>query len=189
MKSIGCSQTRTSLAESDRVTDLVKGSQRLPGALGVTPGRQGVRVDFPESEFFVHTTDDPGSAQCRVTFTAVVRAAPPSLSTWWCDWTRTCPKTRAAEMALEEIVAARSRFRRLIDEASDIELSAQLCDPRGRTSTARSDAAPVRGVHPVVPPLTADRCTSSEPRRAARPADGIRARRPPLSESNTERKS
>jgi hypothetical protein len=103
MKSIGCSQS-------------------------VTVGRQGVRVDFPESEFFIHTTDDPASAQCRVTFTAVVRAAPPSLSTWWCDWTRTCPKTRAAEMALEEIVAARSRFRRLI-----------------------SDAAPVRGVPPNGP--------------------------------------
>ena len=85
MKSIGCSQTRTSLAESDGVTDLVKGSQRLPGALGVTLGRQGVRVDFPESEFFIHTKDDPASAQCRVTFTAVLRAAPPSLSTWWCD--------------------------------------------------------------------------------------------------------
>jgi hypothetical protein len=153
MKSIGCSQTRTSLAESDRVTDLVKGSQRLPGALGVTLGRQGVRVDFPESEFFIHTKDDPASAQCRVTFTAVVRAAPPSLSTWWCDWTRTCPKTRAAEMALEEIVAARSRFRRLVDEASDIELSARLCDPRGRTSTASSDAAPVRGVPPSGPPV------------------------------------
>ena len=128
MKSIGCSQS-------------------------VTVGRQGVRVDFPESEFFIHATDDPASAQCRVTFTAVVRAAPPSLSTWWCDWTRTCPKTRAAEMALEEIVAARSRFRRLIDEASDIELSAQLCDPRGRTSTASSDAAPVRGVPPSGPPV------------------------------------
>src|SRR5271156_3095151 len=153
MKSIGCSQTRTSLAESDRVTDLVKGSQRLPGALGLTLGRQGVRVDFPESEFLIHTKDDPASAQCRVTFTAVVRAAPPSLSTWWCDWTRTCPKTRAAEMALEEIVAARSRFRRLIDEASDIELSAYLCDPRGRTSTASSDAAPVRGVPPSGPPV------------------------------------
>ena len=88
MKSIGCSQTRTSLAESDRVTDLVKGSRRLPGAL-----------------------------------------------------------------ALEEIVAARSRFRRLIDEASDIELSARLCDPRGRTSTASSDAAPVRGVPPSGPPV------------------------------------
>jgi hypothetical protein len=94
----------------------------------VTVGRQGVRVDFPESEFFIHATDDPASTQCRVTFTAVVRAAPPSLSTWWCDWTRTCPKTRAAEMALEEIVAARSRFRRLI-----------------------SDAAPVRGVPPSGP--------------------------------------
>ena len=105
MKSIGCSQS-------------------------VTVGRQGVRVDFPESEFFIHATDDPASAQCRVTFTAVVRAAPPSLSTWWCDWTRTCPKTRAAEMALEEIVAARSRFRRLI-----------------------SDAAPVRGVPPSGPPV------------------------------------
>ena len=128
MKSIGCSQS-------------------------VTVGRQGVRVDFPESEFFIHTKDDPASAQCRVTFTAVVRAAPPSLSTWWCDWTRTCPKTRAAEMALEEIVAARSRFRRLIDEASDIELSAQLCDPRGSTSTASSDAAPVRGVPPSGPPV------------------------------------
>jgi hypothetical protein len=128
MKSIGCSQS-------------------------VTVGRQGVRVDFPESEFFIHATDDPASAQCRVTFTAVVRAAPPSLSTWWCDWTRTCPKTRAAEMALEEIVATRSRFRRLIDEASDIELSAQLCDPRGRTSTASSDAAPVRGVPPSGPPV------------------------------------
>ena len=128
MKSIGCSQS-------------------------VTVGRQGVRVDFPESEFFIHATDDPASAQCRVTFTAVVRAAPPSLSTWWCDWTRTCPKTRAAEMALEEIVAARSRFRRLIDEASDIELSAQRCDPRGRTSAASSDAAPVRGVPPSGPPV------------------------------------
>src|SRR5271169_4334227 len=136
MKPMGCSQTRTPSAGSDHVTDLVKGAQWLPGVLGVTLGRQGVRVDFPESEFFIHTKDDPASAQCRVTFTAVVRAAPPSLSTWWCDWTRTCPKTRAAEMALEAIVAARSRFRRLMDEASDIELSTQLCDPRGRTSTA-----------------------------------------------------
>jgi hypothetical protein len=105
-----------SSADSDHVTDLVKGAQWLPGVLGVTPGRQGVRVDFPESEFFINTKDDPASAQCRVTFTTVLRAEPPGLSTWWSEWTRICPKAQAVKMALETIIEERSRYRRIIDE-------------------------------------------------------------------------
>jgi hypothetical protein len=116
MKPMGCSQTRTPSADSDHVTDLVKGAQWLPGVLGVTPGRQGVRVDFPESEFLIYTKDDPASAQCHVKFTAVLRAEPPGLGTWWSEWTKICPKARAVEMALETIIAERSRYRRIIDE-------------------------------------------------------------------------
>jgi hypothetical protein len=138
MKSMACSQTRMSPAENDHVTDLVKGSQWLPDVLGVTSGRRGVRVDFPESEFFIHTKDDPASEQCRVMFTAVVRAGPPSLSTWWCDWTRICPNTRAVEMTLEAIIEERSRFRRLLDEASEVELNAGSSDSLARQAHRRA---------------------------------------------------
>jgi hypothetical protein len=116
MKSMGCSRTRMPAVESDHLPDLVKAAQWLPDVLDVTPDRQGVRVDFPESEFLINTKDDAASAQCCVRFSAVLRAEPPGLSTWWSAWTAMCPKTRVVEMALEAVIAERSRFRRLLDE-------------------------------------------------------------------------
>jgi hypothetical protein len=113
---MGCSRTRMSAAESDHLPDLVNAAQWLPGVLDVTPDRQGVRVDFPESEFLINTKDDAASARCCVKFSAVLRAGPPGLSTWWSAWTRMCPKTRVVEMALEVLIEERSRFRRLLDE-------------------------------------------------------------------------
>ena len=76
---MGCSRTRTSAAESDHLPDLVKAAQWLPDVLDVTPDWQGVRVDFPESEFLINTKDDAASAQCCVKFSAVLRAEPPGL--------------------------------------------------------------------------------------------------------------
>src|ERR1700722_1450142 len=104
MKSMGCSRTRMSAAESDHLPDLVKAAQRLPDVLDVTPDWQGVRVDFPESEFLINTKEEAACAQGCVKFSGGLQAGPPGLSTWWSACTTMCPKTRVVEMALEVII-------------------------------------------------------------------------------------
>jgi hypothetical protein len=91
----------------------------VPGIRDVTIARPGVRVEFDDGEFVIRVakvTQDSPLSVVRLTLNAVMRAAPPNLGTWWCEWERTCAPGAVTEAALEEMLGMRTRFRRLLDE-------------------------------------------------------------------------
>jgi hypothetical protein len=106
-----------SSSDPELVESLRSVLSRLPGVTDAVPCRSGLRVEYPDSEFIVSVKADVTKNECCADLTAMVRAHPPELDTWWSSSTAYCRLSDVADCVTEELTMQRATFFRLLDEA------------------------------------------------------------------------